>query len=98
MEQSGEVGKRGLEIFDPYDFSPDWKLIAESDSRFTMSCFIALARQRGEPLMACLKLDYEYEHEHEREFVIRASSFPNLCSLLPSARRLGLRSGASSSC
>jgi hypothetical protein len=31
-EQSGEVGKRGLEIFDPYDFSPGWKLTAESDS------------------------------------------------------------------
>ena len=29
MEQSGEVGKRGLEVFDPSDLSPSWKLTAD---------------------------------------------------------------------
>ena len=81
-----EVGERSLGVFDPSDLSPDFeastrrKLPSESDSRCN-----ALTRQRGEPLISFLRLDYDYEHEHEneREFVIRASSFPNLCSLFP---------------
>ena len=78
-----EVGERGLEVFrslsDP-EASTRRKLPSESDSRCN-----ALTRQRGEPLISFLRLDYDYEHEHEneREFVIRASSFPNLCSLFP---------------
>jgi hypothetical protein len=72
----------------PSDLSPTSKPLRDEscplnpihDSRCN-----ALTRQRGEPLNSFLRLDYDYEHEHEneREFVIRASSFPNFCSLFP---------------
>ena len=75
-----EAGERGLEVFPSFRSLSDLeaftrrKLPSESDSRFTIhdSRCNALTRQRGEPLISFLRLDYDYEHEHEneREFVI----------------------------
>ena len=80
------MGERGLDFFPPFRSLSDLeaftrrKLPSESDARCN-----ALTHQRGEPLNSFLRLDYAYQHEHENEheFVIRASSFPNLCSLFP---------------
>ena len=86
---SGSEGGEPWRSSDPSDLSPSWKpLRAEklhSEIRFTSHdvTLHRLTRQRGEPPISFLRLDYDYEHENEREFVIRASSFPNLCSLLP---------------
>ena len=88
MEQSGKVGERGLEVFDPSDLSPSCRpLRAESCPLIRFTIHDVTLHRFNAPTWRTsdlfLRLDYDYEHEHEREFVIRASSFPNLCSLLP---------------
>jgi len=83
-----EAGERGLEVFPSFRSLSDLEAFTRrklpSESDYDSRCN-ALTRQRGEPLNSFLRLDYdsEDENENEREFVIRASSFPNLCSLFP---------------
>ena len=83
-----EAGERGLEVFPSFRSLSDLEAFTRrnlpSESDYDSRCN-ALTRQRGEPLNSFLRLDYdsEDENENEREFVIRASSFFNLCSLFP---------------